>query len=94
MFPLRGSAGDGSGSLLLSLGNVAARPAAVAGAAGRGGAGRPGGGVPGAAARCQRSAPGGGGGVRRRQLRAPGGEPRGAGGRAGPGESDRGGVLW
>lgn len=92
MFSLCCCSGDGSSSLLLSLGNVTAGPAAVAGAAGRGGAGRPGGGFPGAAARCQRSAPGGGGGVRRRQqeLRAPGGEPGGAGGGAGAGESDRG----
>lgn len=75
---------------MLSVLNPTASPAAaVSGAAGRGGAGRSGGGVRGAAARCQRSAPGGGGGVQPGQLelRAPGRGRRRPGGRAGPGES-------
>lgn len=75
--------------LVLSPGNVTAAPAAVAGAAGRGGAGRSGGGFPGAAARCQRCAPGGGGGVQRGQQELRG--PRRAAGRTGPGEPHRGG---
>lgn len=87
--------GFGSLLLLLSLGDFTAPPAAVVGAAGRGGAGRSGGGFPGAAAQCRRCAPGGGGGVQRGQqeLRGPGRGARGAGGRAGPGESVRGGSF-
>lgn len=74
---------------MLSLDNVTAPLAAVAGVAGRGGAGRSGGGFPGAAARCQRSAPRGGGGIEQGQrgLRAPGRGPRGAEGTTGPGKS-------
>lgn len=84
-----------SSVLVLSLGNVTTSPAAVSGAnvtVSKGGAGRSGGGFPGAAARCQRSAPGGGGGVQQGQqeLRARGRGPREAGGRAGPGQSVRG----
>ncbi len=93
VFPLCCRLGHGLCSLLvLSLDNVAAPPAAVAGAAGRGGAGRSGGGFPGAAARCQRLAPRGGGGVEQEQqeLREPGRGPRRAERRAGPGESVRG----
>lgn len=57
-------------------------------AAGGGGAGGPGGGFPGAAARCQRSAPRGRGGVQpgEQQLGAAGRDARAAGGTAGPGE--------
>lgn len=78
-----------SSLLVLSLGNVTAPPAAVAGAAGRGRAGCSGGGFPRAAARRERSAPRGGGGVQhgQRDIRAPGRGRRRAGGRAGPGES-------
>lgn len=56
--------------------------------AGGGGAGGPGGGFPGAAARCQRSALRGRGGVQpgEQQLRAPGRDAGAAGGTAGPGE--------
>jgi len=78
--------GHGFSSLPLlvpPLGDVTARPAAVARAAGGGGAGRSGGGVPGAAARRQRAAPGGGGGGVRQERRGPGG----AAGRTGPGEA-------
>ena len=90
MFSLCCCSGHGLSSLrVLSLGNFTAPPAAVVGgAAGRGGAGRSSGGFPGAAARCQRPAPRGGGGVKQ-GLRAPGRGARRAAGRAGPGESVR-----
>lgn len=85
LISLRCRLDDGCSSWTL---DVPAPPAAVAGAADRGGSGRPGGGCRGAAARCQRSSPGWGGGGqwRRQELRAPGRGPRGPGGSAGPGE--------
>lgn len=72
---------------------AAAHPGADA-AAGGGGAGGPGGGFPGAAARCQRSAPRGRGGVQpgEQRLRAAGRDAGAAGGTAGPGEFAA--ALW
>lgn len=80
--------GHGFTSLARPLRVVAAPAAAVAGAAGGRGAGCSGRGFLGAAARCERPASGGGGGVQQgwRELRAAGRGARRAGGRLGPGE--------